>query len=436
LEQSTSVLTAFPPPQPSKFSRPDITPMACRFALIIVAGASATAQPQEPSGAVGAMSAPVFLQTQRTVERSVAGLNGVGAMEFPDGLVSPRLPSPVVAPPEAMQASHGLAAAEPRPVLAQMMGGSGQLSPEAWQSYLELKELRRTGFTCPGGTTFPPTNGELLFDCRLWKAAQLHSRDMGEREYFDDVTPEGRTPFDRSQAEGLGTHDENIAAGSADPSDMFWEWKVSLRGCLKMMDPAHNRVAVGYAKVASSQFTYYWTQLLASSTGSPDTSCYLPEGQVQTPPPSPASGGAADDCMDLDADCASWASECYCDPNSAYTCYTHRYCRRTCNLCNTTATTTSAPTGGEGCKDVSEHCAVWASVGYCSSESAYFGYMRGHCRKACSLCGGDRGFPPRESCDDVDDRCGSYKSLGYCSDGSRYWGWMKAKCARTCGLCS
>ena len=85
----------------------------------------------------------------------------------------------------------------------------GQSPPEL-QHYELLRSLRAKGFTCPGGRSYPPNSGEFLFDCRAWRAAKAHAEDMASRRYFSHLSPEGKSPCDRSNL-----CSENIAAGQA-----------------------------------------------------------------------------------------------------------------------------------------------------------------------------------------------------------------------------
>jgi len=259
---------------------------------------------------------------------------------------------------------------------------------------LLLKELRKQGFTCPGGQHFPANSGELQFDCRLWKAAQLHSQDMGSRNYFSHISPEGSNPFDRSDAHGFGTFNENIAAGVSDASGTLEQWKKSDGHCTNMMDAGHNRMAVGYAYAGSSTYKHYWTQLFGNDNGAVDTSCYV-------------SGGS--------------------EP-----------------VRTTTATTTTAQARGGGsgsCSDQDANCHHWASLGYCAADSQYSGFMRETCASSCGCDGSSSGPRPSTTtvsplCADADASCSHWAGAGYCARGSIYAGFMSETCKRSCGLCS
>jgi len=231
-----------------------------------------------------------------------------------------------------------------RRVLEAAAVAASTYSERAYQNYELLKELRRHGFTCPGGKHFPPNSAELHFDCRLWKAAQKHSEDMGARNYFSHVSPDGSDPMDRSSAEGFGTFSENIAAGEADAGKTLEQWKKSDGHCTNMMDAGHSYMAVGYANVGSSTYKHYWTSLFGSGGGATDTSCYPQGGAGGAAPapapapaqaPAPGAGGAGGrrGCSDTDEHCQHYSSLGYCDEGSEYGSWMAETCKMTCGKC-------------------------------------------------------------------------------------------------------
>lgn len=81
---------------------------------------------------------------------------------------------------------------------------------EDWHDYEKqvfgLVNLQRTHNGLP----------DLIADSRLQDAADLHSRDMAENDYFDHYSLDGRSPRDRMAAQGYDdiVSSENIAAGT------------------------------------------------------------------------------------------------------------------------------------------------------------------------------------------------------------------------------
>jgi len=326
---------------------------------------------------------PVLLQTHQAVDKPLAS-----------GIV---LVPPYVAPPGAGSGHTGHGS----PVQQHSAPGtlSSTASAEALENFRLLKELRSAGFTCPGGRYFPPNNGELEFDCRLWQASVGHSLDMGQRNYFSHVSPEGLDPFDRSEPYGLPTFSENIAAGGATAASTLEQWKKSDGHCTNMMDAAHNRMAVGYAYVASSTYKHYWTQLFATDNGGVYTSCYT--GEADPVDNGGGSDGGSDGsndggsggnvggaCEDSQSNCQGWAQAGYCDASSEYEPWMEDNCKLSCNLCGGSSGG-SGGTGGSGngaCGDSDSHCSHWASIGYCEASSQYASYMESTCKLSCGLC--------------------------------------------------
>jgi len=289
----------------------------------------------------------------------------------------PPLPPAFIAPADAVDE-----AASSEQVFALAAAGPYKHSEKAWELYQMLKDLRRQGYTCPGGQSFQANYGEFLFDCRLWKAAQLHSQDMGDRNYFSHMTPEGRGPYERSSAQGFATGNENIAAGFSDAAATMSQWRNSDGHCTNMMAARHTRVGVGYADVGSSTYGSYWTLLLASGGGPANTNCYLSGGGPGGGPGGGAGGGA-----------------------------------------------------GNGCVDKMPMCASWRAAGHCQTGSPHYLYVKNMCPKSCGFCGGGGSGGGPVKCEDMSVVCLAYKIAGFCEDRSKHREWMLRDCRKTCGLC-
>merc|ERR1711879_1006063 len=124
--------------------------------------------------------------------------------------------------------------------------------------------------------TFDANQVPLQFDCRLWRASQLHSQDMADNAYFDHSSQDGRSPWDRANAQGISANGENIAAGRDSAEGALDQWKNSDGHCRNMGNPSFKLFAVGYA--AGGPFRHYWTQMFKTNEVKLDTSCY-PEDQ-------------------------------------------------------------------------------------------------------------------------------------------------------------
>lgn len=155
-----------------------------------------------------------------------------------------------------------------------------------------VKDLRTRGYRCksksfPGN---PDTERTFKFDCRLWRAARLWSSQMGKNKFFAH-TRGNSDPCSRTLGFGFEACGENIAAGASGPRETLEQWKDSDGHCTNMMNPAHNRFAVGYVMTPRSPYTHYWTQSLGNDLEPADESC-LP-GRAPAPPSTPDVGGGA-----------------------------------------------------------------------------------------------------------------------------------------------
>lgn len=125
------------------------------------------------------------------------------------------------------------------------------------QQVFELvNEVRASGTSC-GGQPAPPVPALELNEV-LTCTARLHSKDMGDRDYFEHESLDGRTPFERMTAAGYewAGAAENIAKGQRTAEDVMATWLDSPGHCSNIMgDFAH--LGVGYHGGASAPL---WTQ--------------------------------------------------------------------------------------------------------------------------------------------------------------------------------
>jgi len=129
---------------------------------------------------------------------------------------------------------------------------------------------------------FQPNPVALKFDCRLWRASWLHSKDMAVHLYFDHTSRDGRTPWDRAVEQGVDAHGENIASGSRTAEGALEQFKHSDGHCKNMMNEEFTVFGVGYA--TGRHYGNYWTQMFSHSNTSLDTTCYpLAASMMQHP---------------------------------------------------------------------------------------------------------------------------------------------------------
>lgn len=123
-----------------------------------------------------------------------------------------------------------------------------------------VNQARRSARTCGEGSY--DAARALRADDRLSQASRDHARDMGERDYFDHISADGRTPWDRAEAAGYDTAGgENIAAGHTTPAEVVRAWLDSPGHCANLMAPDMVDIGVGQAVVEGSVYGTYWVQM-------------------------------------------------------------------------------------------------------------------------------------------------------------------------------
>ena len=103
--------------------------------------------------------------------------------------------------------------------------------------------------------------GPLTANSNLTSAAQGHSDDMAQNDYFDHNSPNGDTPWDRINAAGYTgwtSAGENIAEGQPTPQAVMNAWMHSEGHRANILNCAFNDMGVGYA--VSEDGDPYWTQ--------------------------------------------------------------------------------------------------------------------------------------------------------------------------------
>ncbi|MCB9541103.1 MAG: CAP domain-containing protein [Myxococcales bacterium] len=138
--------------------------------------------------------------------------------------------------------------------------------PDAWvaledEVLVYVNEARAAGADCGVEGIYPPAP-PLRSDEQLRCAARLHSRDMGERRFFDHLDPEGVDPFVRIRAAAYtgSPGGENIAAGALDARGVVDGWLDSDGHCANMLRQQFTEIGIGFADVPGSPWRIYWTQ--------------------------------------------------------------------------------------------------------------------------------------------------------------------------------
>ena len=135
-------------------------------------------------------------------------------------------------------------------------GGPGlaevaQAAPSPAQQVLALVNAERQKAGC----------APVRLDTRLTAAAQKHSADMADHDFFSH-TGSGASKFaDRIRAEGYPTpRSENIAAGNATADATVRQWLNSAGHRRNILDCTAKDMGLGVATNPGAKFRTYWTQ--------------------------------------------------------------------------------------------------------------------------------------------------------------------------------
>lgn len=112
--------------------------------------------------------------------------------------------------------------------------------------------------------------GTLRMDDRLNKAAQLHSDDMADRDFFDHQNPEGARMTDRADAFGYEWRllMENIAAGQTSPAAAVNGWMHSTGHRAAILNAKGRDAGMGHSfrqdDGGAVTMRHYWTLLIGT----------------------------------------------------------------------------------------------------------------------------------------------------------------------------
>lgn len=105
----------------------------------------------------------------------------------------------------------------------------------------------------------------LNHNLQLAAAAEGHSLDMANQNYFSHTGSDGSSPSSRASAAGYPLPvGENIAAGQATPQDVVNAWLSSPGHRANMLDCSYRSLGVGYVYDQNDTFgpyRHYWTQM-------------------------------------------------------------------------------------------------------------------------------------------------------------------------------
>jgi len=148
-----------------------------------------------------------------------------------------------------------------RPLLS---SGLGDWQTEG-RKLLDLINAARTQPRQCGTQAFTATT-PLSWNEALAGAANSHTRNMANGNFFDHLDHDGRTPGDRAELAGYIAKNigENIAAGLDTPRKVVDGWLASPGHCANLMNPQFRELGAAYAMDPKSDAGIYWTALFGT----------------------------------------------------------------------------------------------------------------------------------------------------------------------------
>ncbi|NJN16109.1 MAG: CAP domain-containing protein [Oscillochloris sp.] len=121
------------------------------------------------------------------------------------------------------------------------------------EEVVRLVNIERAAAGCPA----------LVIEEHLVAAAQKHSKDMGDNNFFNHIGSDGSRFFNRTEAADYTGNPggENIAAGYPTPAIVMEGWLTSDGHRKNMLNCNFREIGVGYYYAANSTYRSYWTQV-------------------------------------------------------------------------------------------------------------------------------------------------------------------------------
>lgn len=122
-------------------------------------------------------------------------------------------------------------------------------------------------------------------DPALTQAAQAHSDDMANNNYFSHTGSDGSDPGQRIARAGYSpiyAYGENIAAGQPSAEEAMNAWMNSESHRSNILSPYFQHIGVGLAHKEGTTYGYYWTQEFASH--GPNSPTPVPPKPTRIPP--------------------------------------------------------------------------------------------------------------------------------------------------------
>ena len=127
-----------------------------------------------------------------------------------------------------------------------------------------INRIRSESRSC-GGKQYPAAP-KITWSGTLSMAANSHSDDMADNNFFDHEGSSGLSASERLSATGYDwkTVAENISAGTDTPEQTIEQWMLSAGHCHNMMNSAHTEIGLACTRNNLSDYRIYWTLVLAS----------------------------------------------------------------------------------------------------------------------------------------------------------------------------
>lgn len=105
----------------------------------------------------------------------------------------------------------------------------------------------------------------LSWNCKLAEAAQAHSADMVEQEFFSHTGPEGDQTPKRVNESGYSWSavGENIASGQNSVDHVVDGWLSSPGHCANIMNAEFTEMGAARVEASGSPYSPFWTQVFA-----------------------------------------------------------------------------------------------------------------------------------------------------------------------------
>jgi len=160
--------------------------------------------------------------------------------------------------------------AEPEPVPPESSepppsGGSACQPSASEQLMLDLVNDARSQSRQCGSESHAATQA-LQWDCKLASAADTHSRDMVDNNFFSHTGSNGLRVTDRVTAAGYEWRavGENIAAGQPTEESVMLDWLGSPGHCTNIMNANYKDFGSAVIFTDQASFSSYWTQVFGA----------------------------------------------------------------------------------------------------------------------------------------------------------------------------